>query len=68
MVVLGGGAVSYERGAAVDLKPLTLVWIRSLGSVTRLVLCYLKVIQGYLAHEKSPPPWDFFSALDIVLL
>jgi len=46
MVVLGGGAVSYERGTPVIPQ-------------SRVVSDKGLRLQGYLAHKETPtPPWD----------
>jgi hypothetical protein len=41
MAIPGEGAVSYERGTPVNLKPLAL---------------NAQPLQGYLAHKKTPTP------------
>ena len=47
MVVLGGGAVSYERGTPVAGNP---------PAESRCLPNWRAQIQGYLAHKKTPPP------------
>jgi len=50
MVVLGGGAVSYERDQRSDAECLAVS--DALGG-EGFSVC---VLQGYLAHKKPPPP------------
>ena len=58
MEVLGGAAVSYERGTPVGpmLPGVGLLFDRVRG------------LQGYLAHEKPPTPQDHHRALGVGLL
>ena len=55
MVVLGGGAVSYERGTPV-------------GAGAGPSRDGPHIRQGYLAHKKRPPPQEHHRSLGIGLL
>jgi len=65
MVVLGAGAVCYERGTPV--VPLPLAPPQPLARRGR-VRPFVEILPGYLAHRKQPPPWDHRGALDRGLL
>ena len=82
-MVLGGGAVSYERGSPVQVRPLTgppremTFGVNAFGLFPAWYLACntsrenkdpAPAIQGYLAHKKLSPPEDHRSALGMVLL
>jgi hypothetical protein len=65
MVVIGGGAVSYERGTPVLGLLETKDTHRPWGDPMLLAIVLLQdptalrvpfVVQGYLAHKKTPTP------------
>ena len=71
MVVLGGGAVCYERGTTLSGDGVKVD--------TEVVPVFLRMpygrthapthrLQGYLAHKKHPPAWDHHRSLGIGLL
>jgi hypothetical protein len=78
MVVLGGGAVSYDSGTPVVLKASLKGWSarepRRLRSCVReihrlssdgVVFDPQQIVQGYLAHKKTPTPYDLNRALSV---
>ena len=74
MVVLGGGAVLYERGIPVILRPYGRQYLRDMGGffgeskfffefnqktpLQPAVWLYVFFLQGYLAHQNTHPPQD----------
>ena len=59
-MVLGGGAVSYERGTPVwhvcDSQGQILALAFRYKSLKHFKVFLLRSVQGYLAHKKQPPP------------
>ena len=64
MVVLGGGAVSYERDTPVQHGPAYPMVVLGGGGFVMSEA----PLQGYLAHMKPPPPWDRHRSLGTVQL